>query len=107
MSKCISHTQLTPTLELSECKDGFWLWDATGQQNLAMKEKTAQDALVTALEDALERCARLEKAHAGLVEKVEAFVAQFPAGIVEDDDEEPALKKAVPSEPWVDPLPRG
>lgn len=86
MSKCISHTQLTPTLELSECKDGFWLWDETSKQNLVTQAKTAQDALVTALEYALERCARIEKAHAGLVKKVEAFVAQFPAGIVEDDE---------------------
>jgi hypothetical protein len=83
MSKVISNTKLTPTLSLAECTDGFWLWDDNGKQNLSMKAKTAQDALVEALDIALERCARFEKAHAELSQKVEAFVSQF-----RDDDEE-------------------
>ncbi len=83
MSKVISYTKLTPTLFLSECTDGFWLWDEDSKRNLSMKAKTAQDALVEALDIALERCARFEKAYAELSKKVNAFVFQFK------DDEKP------------------
>ena len=34
------------TLALSECTDGFWLWDETREMNLSMKAKTEQAALV-------------------------------------------------------------
>ena len=77
MSKVISHTKLTPTLSLTECKDGFWLYDTTRDMNLAVQAKTAQDAFVEALEYYQGRLLEIEKAHAELSEKVDAFVSQF------------------------------
>jgi hypothetical protein len=77
VSKVISSTRLTPTLELTECKDGFWLYDTTRGMNLAMKAKTAQDAFVKALEYYQGRLLEIEKAHAELSQKVDAFVSQF------------------------------
>ena len=77
MSKVISHTKLTPTLSLTECKDGFWLYDTTRDMNLAVQAKTAQDAFVKALEYYQGRLLEIEKAHAELSQKVEAFVSQF------------------------------
>ena len=77
MSKVISHTKLTPTLSLTECNDGFWLYDTTRGMNLAMKAKTAQDAFVKALEYYQGRLLEIEKAHAELSQKVNAFVSQF------------------------------
>jgi hypothetical protein len=77
VSKVISHTKLTPTLSLTECKDGFWLYDTTRDMNLAVQAKTAQDAFVEALEYYQGRLLEIEKAHAELSEKVDAFVSQF------------------------------
>ena len=77
MSKCISHIDLTPTLALTECNDGFWLYDTTRGMNLAMSAKTAQDAFVEALEYYQGRLLEIEKAHAELSQKVDAFVSQF------------------------------
>ncbi|WPK37415.1 hypothetical protein [Escherichia phage AV123] len=39
MSKVINHKELNPTLSMSECTDGFWLYDDTRGMNLAMREK--------------------------------------------------------------------
>ena len=43
------HIRLTDTLTLSDCKDGFWLYDKTRGMNLAMRSKTERDAFVEAL----------------------------------------------------------
>ena len=49
MSKVISNTKLSNTLDLSECKDGWWLWDQTRGMNLAMRAKSRDAAFVEAL----------------------------------------------------------
>ena len=77
MSKVISHTKLTPTLALTECDDGFYLYDTTRGMNLAVQAKTAQDAFVEALGYYQGRLLEIEKAHAELSQKVDAFVSQF------------------------------
>lgn len=35
------HTTLTKTLTLSECSDGFWLYDETRGMNLSMRARTS------------------------------------------------------------------
>ena len=50
MSKVINHKELSPTLSMSECTDGFWLYDDTRGMNLAMREKTEEAAYIEALE---------------------------------------------------------
>lgn len=37
MGKHINSTKLTETLTLSECSDGFWLYDKTRGMNLSMR----------------------------------------------------------------------
>lgn len=39
MGKHINSTKLTETLTLSECSDGFWLYDKTRGMNLSMRAK--------------------------------------------------------------------
>jgi hypothetical protein len=81
MRKTISHTKLTETLGLTECNDGFWLYDKTRGMNLSMRAKTPQDAFVEALTYYQRRLQEVETKHKDMGEKVLAFVAQF----TEDD----------------------
>ena len=77
MGKLISNQKLSSTLDLSECTDGFWLYDKTRSMNLSMRAKTAMDALVEALEYYQERLTKVEFIHGNLQRKVDAFVEQF------------------------------
>lgn len=77
MGKLINSTKLSETLGLSECTDGFWLWDKTRQMNLAMKAKTSTDAFVEALHYYQDRLTEVEQEHRDLRKKVDAFVAHF------------------------------
>lgn len=73
----------TATLSLSEQnKSGFWLWDETRGMNLSMRAASASAAFVEALEYYQKRLAEVEKQHAELNAKVQAFISQF----VEDCD---------------------
>lgn len=75
--KHISHEQLSETLTLSECRDGFWLYDETRGMNLAMRAKTKDAAFLEALDYYQNRLLRVEKEYNDLSKKVEAFVGQF------------------------------
>jgi len=77
MSKAIQNTQLTDSLALAECSDGFWLYDRTQGMNLSIRAKTPQDAFVEALTYYQRRLAYYQEAHGELTKKVEAFVSQF------------------------------
>lgn len=81
MSKTIKSTKLTATLTLSECNDGFWLWDETRGMNLSMRAKTPQDAFLECITYYQRRLAKVEGEHRELSAKVDAFVSQF----VEDE----------------------
>lgn len=83
MSNVISRTVLSSTLGLTECKDGYWLYDKTRGMNLSMRAKTPQDAFVEALHYYQERLREVETNHAALRTKVIAFVGDF----VEDADD--------------------
>lgn len=76
MSKVITHVELTDTLSLSECNDGFWLYDKTRSMNLSMKAKTAQDAFVETIEYYQKRLTEVEFEHKILKESVDKFVEQ-------------------------------
>lgn len=82
MRPAIKNTKLTDTLTLSECHDGFWLYDKTRGMNLAMHEKTPTDAFVEALTYYQRRLSDVETAHRELRGLVDAFVSNFT------DDEE-------------------
>ena len=72
----IKSEQLSPTLILSELKNGFWLWDDTRQMNLAMRATTERDAFLEAIEYYQERLLRVEAEHRTLSKAVDAFVQQ-------------------------------
>ena len=76
MSKTLTHTKLSPTLALSECTDGFWLWDQTRGMNLSMRAKSSNDAFVEALHYYQRRLSEVEQAYKELSTKVDAFVSQ-------------------------------
>lgn len=65
------------TLQLTEYKDGYWLWDETRGMNLAMNAKTAEDAFVQALKYYQERLSEVESQYYDLVTKVDAFIEQI------------------------------
>jgi len=77
MSKAIQHIQLTDSLDLVECSDGFWLYDRTQGMNLSIRAKTPQDAFVEALTYYQRMLAYYQEAHGELTKKVDAFVSQF------------------------------
>ena len=75
--------KLSETLTLCEYQSprngsfGFWLYDKTAGMNLSMKAKTERESFVDALTYYQKRLANVEKEHAILTSKVDAFVAQF------------------------------
>jgi hypothetical protein len=73
----ISNTKLSETLTLSECHDGWWLYDKTRGYNVSMRAKTKDDAFVEALTHYQERLKSTEEYQSSLRDKVETFVKQF------------------------------
>jgi len=70
------------TLTLTECKDGFWLYDTTRGMNLAMRAKTEQEAFIKALEYYQKRLTTVETDFKVLDSKVNAFLENI---IVDED----------------------
>jgi hypothetical protein len=70
---------------MSECHDGFWLYDNTQGLNLGMRAKTAEAALLEALQYYQRRLTSVEKQYAELDKKVESFLCQFRT---EEENEE-------------------
>lgn len=83
MSKVINHKELSPTLSMSECTDGFWLYDDTRGMNLAMREKTEEAAYIKALGYYQERLKEVENNYNNLKAKVDHFISQ----VADDDDD--------------------
>ena len=77
MSKCIESKELSETLTLSRCTDGFWLYDKTRGMNLSMRAKTEQEALMDCISYYQRRLLEVEKKYNDVNEKVDAFVSQF------------------------------
>ena len=72
-----SITDLSDTLHLADCHDGFWLYDDTRGMNLSMKAKTKDDAFVEALMYYQRRLKQVEEWYSSLKSKVDQFVGQF------------------------------
>ena len=80
--KAIRSIKLTDTLTLSECKDGFWLYDKVVGMNLGMRCDTEEQAFVEALTYYQKRLTVSEERYTNLSGKVEKFISQF---VTEDD----------------------
>jgi len=76
-SKVIQHVKLSEHLTITECADGFWLYDFTRGMNLSMRATSAQAAFVEALTYYQKRLSEVEGALADLKGQVNAFVSQF------------------------------
>lgn len=73
----ITHTVLNDTLAISECHDGWWLYDKTMSVNIAIRAKTRDDAFVEALTYYQKRLTSVENSLSSLRGMVETFVEQF------------------------------
>lgn len=81
MSKTIQSLKLSDSLTLTECNDGWWLWDQTRKMNLAMKAASKEAALLSALNYYQGRFNTLDTQHKDLKSKVESFVS----GVISED----------------------
>lgn len=75
MTKDIEHKQLTGTIELTECRDGFWLYDATRRMSLATGAETPEAAFVEALEYYQNRLAAAEAKNKELEQELFIFAS--------------------------------
>lgn len=74
--KAIRTDHVLPTLHMSECSDGFWLYDDTRGMNLAMGAKTKEEAYVDAIKYYQKRLKDVEEAYRLLRSQVNAFIEQ-------------------------------
>lgn len=77
MAKFIRLVFKNDNFSLSECSDGFYLYDYTLQMNIAMYAKSEQEAYQKALHYYQKRLKEVTKDYKALDEKVQAFVGQF------------------------------
>ena len=75
-TKPIYIRKLTETLSLSEYRDGWWLHDKTRGQNLSMRAKAPEDALVESITYYQRRLAKVEGDYKELRCLVDNFVEQ-------------------------------
>ena len=73
-SKAINNIKLTDTLTMSECTDGYWLYDSTRGMNLSMRAKTQEDAFVEAITYYQKRSKNVEAELEKLNESVSVFI---------------------------------
>lgn len=77
MSKVIKNIKFDDTLSLTECNDGFWLYDSIRGMNLSVRAKTDQAALFEALKYYQKRLAVTENNLNVLQGKVLGFIELF------------------------------
>lgn len=88
MSKTISQLKIDDTLSLTECNDGFWLYDYTAGMNLSMKAKTKDEAFIAAIKYYQKRLLEYKSAYNSLKCKVDNFVNEFIPDDMEIDENE-------------------
>lgn len=77
-AKALWSIKLTNTLSISECQDGFWLYDYTRGMNLAMHAKTERDAFTEAITYYQKRTNELEEKFEVLNNSVQNFISSLP-----------------------------
>ena len=83
MGKTIKSEKLSESITLSECTDGFWLYDKTRGMNLAMRSESRELAFLSTIDYYQERLLSVESEYATLKERVDNFVGMFSSD--EDD----------------------
>lgn len=77
MSKANKHVFKNENFQLTECADGYWLYDFVLGFNLSMRAKTEQEAFIEALTRYQNKVKKLTAEYKDLDEKVQKFVEQF------------------------------
>ncbi len=77
MGKAIRNIFKTDTLILTECTDGYYLFDKVAGFNIAIHAKTEQQALINGLNYYQRFHSQLKKDYEELNNKVENFLSQF------------------------------
>ena len=77
MGKVIRNVFKTDALTLTECTDGYYLWDKVAGFNISIHAKTEQQALIDGLEYYQRYHSKLKKESKELNDKVESFLCQF------------------------------
>ena len=76
MAKVLNSKKLSDTISITECTDGFWLYDETRGMNLSMQAKSSEAALFEALEYYQKRFQEVQNNYNSLKAKVDHFVGQ-------------------------------
>lgn len=63
---------------MTECADGFWIYDYSWQMNIVTSEKTEQAAFIAALSFYQKAFDESKNKYKDLSGKVDSFLAQFP-----------------------------
>ncbi len=74
------------SLCLSECTDGFWLWDETREMNLSMKAKTERVALVETILYYQRRLAEVETDRDAMRARIDDVLNALGAEETENDN---------------------
>ena len=78
MAKSISsRVFLSGNLTLTECTDGYWLYDKTRGMNLSMKAKTSEDAFVECISYYQTRLNEVENTLNSVQSRVDDFMNSF------------------------------
>lgn len=77
MGKAIRNVFKLDTLSLTECNDGFYIFDTVVGINISMRAKTEQDAFIEALIYYQKRLAEVKEDYKNLDNKVQIFLSQF------------------------------
>ena len=77
MGKAIRNVFKTDTLTLTECTDGYYLWDKVAGFNIAIHAKSEQQALIDGLDYYQRYHSKLQKDYKELDNKVQNFLSQF------------------------------
>ena len=77
MGKAIRNVFKTDTLTLTECTDGYYLWDKVAGFNITIHAKSEQQALIEGLEYYQKYHSKLKHDYKELKGKVDNFLSQF------------------------------
>jgi hypothetical protein len=77
MARAIRNVFKLDTLSLTECNDGYWLYDTMVGMSISMRAKTEQAAYIEALLYYQKRLQQVKNEYKELNNKVENFLSQF------------------------------
>lgn len=77
MAKAIRNVFKIDTLSLTECNDGYYLYDTVLGMNISMRAKTEQDVFIQSLLYYQRRLIEVKSDYNDLKNKVDSFLSQF------------------------------